>query len=152
MAIKNPIQNKKEPKDKTKKMSGGMVSNLMAALFIFLIIGALYSYVSEANKSNPEIPLSQVASDVSSGKVASIVVSGEELKVTYKAEEGKTAEVKKSKKEVGTAITETFAKYGIASSTLSAISIDVKNESGFMYWFINLSPFLLPDQKTMLGN
>ena len=121
-----------------------MTSNLLTALFIFLIIGALFSYVSEANKSNPEIPLSQVAQDVSSGKVASIVVSGEELQITYKAEEGKTAEVKKSKKEVGTAVTETFAKYGIASTTLSAVSIDIKNESGFLYWFLNLAPFLLP--------
>ena len=99
MAIKNPIQNKKEPQEKSKKMSGGMVSNLLTALFIFLIIGALYSYVSDANKSNPEIPLSQVASDVSSGKVASIIVAGEELEVTYKTETGKTAEIKKSKKE-----------------------------------------------------
>ena len=144
MAIKNPQQNKKEPSEKIKKPSGGLVSNLLTALFIFLIIGALYSYVSEVSKSNPEIALSQVASDVSAGKVASIVVSGEELEVTYKAETGKTAEVKKSKKEVGTALTETFAKYGIASTTLSSVSIDVKNESGFLYWFLNLAPFLLP--------
>ena len=144
MAIKDPQEKQKEPKVKTKRPGSGMTSNLLTALFIFLIIGALFSYVSEANKSNPEIPLSQVAQDVSSGKVASIVVSGEELQITYKAEEGKTAEVKKSKKEVGTAVTETFAKYGIASTTLSAVSIDIKNESGFLYWFLNLAPFLLP--------
>lgn len=144
MAIKNPQQNKKESKDKIKKPGSGITSNLLTALFIFLIIGALYSYVSEINKGDPEIALSQVASDVSSGKVSSIIVSGEDLKITYKAEEGKTAEVKKSKKEVGTALTETFAKYGIASTTLSSVSIDVKNESGFMYWFLNLAPFLLP--------
>ncbi len=144
MATKNPQQNKKEPTNKVNKPGSGLASNLLTALFIFLIIGALYSYVSNATKGNEEIPLSQVASDVSAGKVTSIVVSGEELILTYKAEEGKTAEVKKSKKEAGTAITETFAKYGIASTTLSAVSINVKNESGFMYWFINLAPFLLP--------
>jgi len=144
MVIKNPLKNKKEPKEKNKKPGSGLVSNLLTALFIFLVIGTLYSFVSEANKNNTEIPLSQVASDVSAGKVTSIVVLGEELKITYKAEEGKEAEVKKSKKEANTAITETFAKYGIASSTLSAVSIDVANESGFMYWFLNLAPFLLP--------
>jgi ATP-dependent metalloprotease FtsH len=144
MAIKTPQQNKKAGSDKSKKPGNGLISNLITALFIFLIIGALYSYVSDVNKNNAEIPLSQVASDVSAGKVASIVVSGEELEITYKAEQGKTAEVKKSKKEEGTAITETFAKYGIASTTLSSVSIDVKNESGFLYWFLNLAPFLLP--------
>ena len=144
MAIKTPQQNKKAGTDKNKKPGSGLISNLITALFIFLIIGALYSYVSDLKKVNAEIPLSQVASDVSAGKVTSIVISGEELEITYKAEQGKTAEVKKSKKEAGTALTETFAKYGIASTTLSSVSIDIKNESGFLYWFLNLAPFLLP--------
>ncbi len=144
MAMKNTPQNKKNPIEKSKKPGNGLLSNILTALFIFLLIGAIYSYVSDMNKNNAEIPLSQVALDVSAEKVSSIVVSGEDLEVTYKPVDNKPAEVKKSKKEVNTAITETFAKYGIASSTLAGITIDVKNESGFMYWFLNLAPFLLP--------
>lgn len=143
------FKNNKQPKDNKSKAPkkrpiNGLVTNLTTIILVFLFIGAIYSFISDANKKNPEIALSQVAQDVTAGKIASIVVSGDNLDITYKADQGKTAETKKSKKETGVALTETFAKYGIASSTLSAVSIDVKDESGFMYWFLNLAPFIFP--------
>ena len=144
MANKPPKPKKGFKFIKTPRQGGGLFQNLITIILIFLFIGALYSFVTDSNKKNPEVSISQIAQDVSSGKVSSIVVSGEELEVMYKADQGKTAEVKKAKKEVGTAITETFAKYGIASSTLASVSIEVKDESGFMYWFINLAPFIFP--------
>ena len=140
MTSKTPQpDNKKGPKP-----GKGLVSNIITILLIFLFIGALYSYISDANKSEPNIPLSQVAQDVTAGKVSGITVSGEDLEITYKADQGKTPEIKKSKKEVGTALTETLAKYGIASSTLQTVSINVKDESGFLYWFSTLAPFVFP--------
>ncbi len=143
--VNKPQQpNKKSPLSKVPKPGKGFASNLITLVLIFLFIGALYSYISESNKSNPQIPISQLAQDITNGKIASITVSGDEVQATYKAEQGKTAETKKSKKETGVAITETLAKYGIASSTLQSVSIDVKDETGFMYWFITLAPFLLP--------
>ena len=144
MTSKPQQPNKKTPMGKVPRPGNGLVTNAVTILLVFLFIGALYSYISDSNKKNPEIALSQVAQDVTAGKVSSIVVSGEDLEITYKADQGKTAETKKSKKEAGTALTETFAKYGIASSTLQSVSIDVKDESGFMYWFLNLAPFILP--------
>jgi len=127
--------NNKGKKRKESKFSG----SIAGAILIFMIITALYLMISGNTKSIPEIPISDLAKSVSFGEVKKVLVEGEELTITYKNDE-----VKKSKKEVGSALSQTLFNYGVKPEMLVSTEIEVKNESGFGYWLLNILPFLLP--------
>jgi cell division protease FtsH len=114
-------------------------SSISGAVVIFMLITALYLVVSDTSKVSPEIPISELAQSVNLGEVKRIEVSGESLTITYQDDV-----VKKSKKEAGSALSQTLFNYGVGKEALAKTEIEVKNESGFMYWLVNLLPFILP--------
>ena len=133
--------NQKEPKSKGKKSKenpkfGG---NIIGAVLIFMVITALYLMISGGSKKDVEISISDLAKSVTAGEVKSILVEGENLKITYKDDS-----VKISKKEAGSSLTQTFFNYGVKPEALIGTNIEVKSESGFFYWIVNILPFLLP--------
>ena len=133
--------NQKPTKGGKKGGNGSKLSSSIAGgLFIFMLITALYLVVSDtATKATPEIAISELAQNVTAGEVRRIEVSGEILTITYNNDE-----VKKAKKEVGSPLTQTLFNYEVDKEALAKTQIVVKNESGFMYWVLNLLPFLLP--------
>ncbi len=133
--------NQKPTKGGKKGGNGSKLSSSIAGgLFIFMLITALYLVVSDtATKATPEIAISELAQNVTAGEVRRIEVSGEILTITYNNDE-----VKKAKKEVGSPLTQTLFNYEVDKEALAKTQIVVKNESGFMYWVLNLLPFILP--------
>lgn len=133
--------NQKNLQNKGKKLKEGanFSSSVAGAILIFMIITAVYLVVSSDGKTTPEIPISDLAKSVSEGVVKKIVVEGDKLTVTYTNDEIKTA-----KKEVGSSLSQTLFNYGVNSDALAKTEIEIKNESGFMFWLINILPFLLP--------
>ncbi|MFA6524540.1 MAG: ATP-dependent zinc metalloprotease FtsH [Candidatus Paceibacterota bacterium] len=128
--------NNKGKKGKESKFSG----SIAGALLIFMLITALYLAISGNTKDIPEIPISDLAKSVSAGEVKKILVEGEGLTITYNNND----EIKKSKKEEGSALSQTLFNYGVKPEMLASTEIEVKNESGFGYWLLNILPFLLP--------
>ncbi|OIO30088.1 cell division protein FtsH [Candidatus Nomurabacteria bacterium CG_4_10_14_0_2_um_filter_30_12] len=112
---------------------------MFGAILIFMIITALYLVISGSPESTTEVFISDLAKNVTAGEVKSILVEGEKLTVTYKDNT-----VKVSKKEIESSLSQTLFNYGVKPEALSATSIEVKNESGFWYWIVNILPFLLP--------
>jgi cell division protease FtsH len=95
--------------------------------------------ISGVPKAAPEIPISDLAKSVSAGEVKKILVEGGSLTITYKDDS-----VKKAKKEIETSLSETLFNYGVKPEALANTIIEIKNESGFWYWVVNLLPFLIP--------
>lgn len=126
-----------------KKLPGNnrqFISNIASVFLIFLLIMSLYSFLADKSGQPDEIPISQVAADVSAGKVKGITVQGEVLTITYT-----DSEVEKlSKKEAESSLSDTFSKYGVPATKLAAVSIQIKDPSGFAFWFLNLAPFIIP--------
>lgn len=118
---------------------GPIVGNILSTVLIFLIILSVYSLISDYQTKVPEIAISEVAGDISAGKVSSVVVRGDDLTIVYA---DKTEKL--SKKESGVGFTETLKNYQVSSEKLSAVKIEVKNQSGLAFWFVTLAPFLLP--------
>ncbi|KKR54149.1 MAG: Lysyl-tRNA synthetase [Parcubacteria group bacterium GW2011_GWA1_40_21] len=114
--------------------------NVVSSVVIFLIIITLYSIIAENVSPSKEVPISEIASDISAGKVESISIKGDILEIKYTGSE----EIKSAKKEEGTALSETLVNYGVPSEKISAVKIEVKNPSGVGYWLLNLAPFLAP--------
>jgi len=131
----------KEPQNKGKKTppKTKFGANIAGAIFFFMLITALYLAVSGDGKVIPEVAISDLAKSVSAGEVKTILVEGDKLTVTYKSDEIKT-----TKKEIDSALSQTLFNYGVTSSALAKTEILIKDESGFMFWLANLLPFLLP--------
>jgi len=147
-------------------------ANLLTTVLVFFLLVSAYSFIVGSHTKPEEIPISQLAQDIEAGLVSKISVSGETLEITYITEdvvaeevtEGEVIEtpteeqggevvseeitteavVKKSKKEAGTALTETLVNYGVTREKLNTVSIEVKNPSGFRFWFFTLAPFMIP--------
>jgi cell division protease FtsH len=104
-----------------------------------MLITALYLVVAGDGKMVAEVAISDLAKSVQMGEVKNILVEGDKLTITYQ-----NAEVKESKKEPGSALSQTLFNYGVTKEAFGKTIIQIKNESGFMFWFINIMPFLLP--------
>jgi len=132
-------KNKEGGKGNKKNKNSNFSSSIMGAVFIFMLLTALYLVVSDNSKVTPEVPISDLAKSVIAGDVKKVVVEGEVLNITYQNDE-----VKKSKKELNSSLSETLTNYGVTPDALSRTEIEVKSESGFLYWLVNIMPFLLP--------
>jgi cell division protease FtsH len=119
--------------------NGQFWSNLITTLLIFTLLIAAYSIFIEGRSDADEIPLSLLAQEINEGEVEKVVVRGEELEVTLT--DG-TEQV--SKKESGTALTDTLANYGVEPGALARLTIDIQEPSGFRFWAVTLAPFLIP--------
>jgi cell division protease FtsH len=116
-----------------------LAGNILGAILFFMLITALYLVVSGDGKETSEIPISELAQNVAAHEVESIVVEGDKLTVTYTG-----GEVKISKKESDSSLSQTLANYGVTSAALGETKIEIKSETGFMFWLANILPFLLP--------
>ncbi|KKU81376.1 MAG: hypothetical protein UY07_C0019G0001, partial [Parcubacteria group bacterium GW2011_GWA1_47_8] len=119
---------------------GQFISNIVSVVLVFLIISTLYSTISSTDKvKTSEVPVSQIAQDISAGTVKSVSVSGDMVNVEYV-----DGTKKISKKEIEASFSETLVNYGVSAEKLAKVEISVKNESGFGYWALNLLPFIVP--------
>ncbi|MEK7459960.1 MAG: ATP-dependent zinc metalloprotease FtsH [Patescibacteria group bacterium] len=120
--------------------SGGQFfSNILTTILVLLIVATLYSMVMENKAKVEEVAISKIAQDISAGSIKSISVAGGEVSAEYT-----DGTKKKSKKEVDASLSQTLVNYGVSSENLAKVAIEVKKESGFGYWALNMLPFLLP--------
>ena len=123
-----------------KMTEGGQFwSNLITTLLIFALLIAIYTVFIEGRQDSEEVPISALAQSINERNVERVVVRGEELdiKLTDGTEQ-------KSKKEAGTALTDTLANYDVEAGALAGLTIDVQDPSGLRFWLVTLGPFLLP--------
>lgn len=134
----------KEPLNKEPKPGPGsdrsVWTQLAVAFAVFLTISLGYSLVRQYIVGETEtVAISQIAGDIAAGSIESITVSGDEVKATY-ADGTKRI----SQKETESSLTETLSKYPIPGERLAAVKITVENEGGLRFWFLTLSPILIP--------
>jgi cell division protease FtsH len=118
---------------------GKLFSNILTVVLVFLIIATIYSAVAGNGTKIEEISVSKIAQDINAGTVKSIEVSGGDITVGYNDGVTKTA-----KKEVESSLSQTLVNYGVTKETLAKVDLQVKDQGGFMYWALNILPFLAP--------
>ncbi len=104
---------------------------------LLLLVG-IYSLIQN-NKTEAKVPISEIAREVKLGNINKIEIDGSGVIATYKDSKTKT-----SKKEDGVGISETLQSYGVTPEEIAKVTIEVKSQSGFLYWIFNLSPVLFP--------
>jgi len=130
----DPRKIKKQP-----KKVPNIANQLIIAVFIFISITIIYSLVSKSPEEIKKLTISDVAQNVTDGKVEKIDVAGGEVTVYFKDKTKGTA-----KKEIESSLSETLTNYGVTKEALAGAPIEVKDQSGFGYWLLNILPFLLP--------
>ncbi|MEO8637683.1 MAG: ATP-dependent zinc metalloprotease FtsH [Candidatus Taylorbacteria bacterium] len=113
--------------------------NITTAVLVLFIIVLFSSFIGDLRNKVPTIPISELATDIGAGKIEKIIVEGDILNIVYKG-----GEKKESKKEADASLTATLSNYGTTPLALSGVQIEIKSPSGFIYWVVNLAPFLLP--------
>ncbi len=133
------------PKGKVPKMpkkddvKRDFIKNIV---LIFLFLGILvvaYPYLTSTTDKKNEVSLSELARDIKDIKITALTVEGDIVTATYSDNTEKT-----SKKEIESSLSETMANYGVTGAELSKINIEVKSDTGFLFWFANLAPIILP--------
>ncbi len=137
---RRPSSNEKQQLDPGKRLWFNM---LVALLVLFLLTGLFSLMTGQAGKPE-ERTLSEVAADIVQAKVAEIKVEGDALTVVYKPEGDAAAVERVSKKEPGTALTDSLANYGVSGEALRAVKIMTVDENGVRFWFLTLAPFIFP--------
>jgi cell division protease FtsH len=138
-----------------KKQGGNMLPkfpknsfwvNVATTVLILLLIASAYTYFATNQQTAPvAIPISQLAQDVQTGKVSQIDVDGDDLTITYLPAQAGAESVKKvSKKEPGTALTQTLSNYSVAKDALDKVTISIQRQSSWQYWLELLAPFAAP--------
>ncbi len=122
------VQMPRPPKSSKKDTS--LLSTFLWILLGFAVLVQGYQYfagTSAAKKT--EITLSQLASSTIAGEVKKIIVENNALTITRTL--GTTTVESTSKKESGSSLVETLVNYGVSSTTLSQVNIEVKEPSGW---------------------
>ncbi len=132
-------QNTEPEKGKKGGKETKFSSSITGAILIFMFITGFYILLSGNTKEVVEVPVSSLAQSVANGEVKKIVVEGEKLSITYQNDE-----VKKAKKEAGSALSQTLFNYGVKPEALAKTEIVVKDEGGFVFFLVNILPFALP--------
>jgi cell division protease FtsH len=99
--------------------------------------GALILGIFPVDNQEQEVPISDIARDISAGKVESITVRDSELEVTYS--DGQTAAARKAP---GTDIAETLLGLGVSPLAMEAVDIQVEPPSPWGEWLAILGSFL----------
>lgn len=115
------------------------LNNVFGTILIFVALILLYTYMVVGGTTPATISISELATDIGSGKVSTVSVSGDDLTITYA---DKT--LKNSKKEVQSSLSDTLSNLGVSKDALGKVKIVNKEDSGFVYWLGVILPFLFP--------
>jgi len=121
------------------KKTPNLVNQIIIAIFIFISITIVYSLLVKTPEDIKTLTISDVAKGVTDGVIQKIEVSGSDVNVNFKDEtKGK------AKKEIESSLSETLFNYGVTPKELAGTPIEIKDQTGFGYWLLNILPFLLP--------
>ncbi len=129
----------KKTENQKKPSRFGLVNSIALAILVLFIITNTFAYIAEQGGKSTSIAISELVKDINASKVSEITVRGDDVIALYTDKTTKTA-----KKETDSAVTETFARYGITAEKLNALKIDIEGPGGFAYWIIQLAPFIVP--------
>jgi len=112
--------------------------NIFWAIATLLLVAFIFSAFNAEQKQPQVLSINQVVSKIDSGDITKIIISGNDLAITFKDNTQATA-----KKETETGLLETLKNYGINQDALQKVSVQVQDQSGWMFWLGLFGPTIL---------
>ncbi len=116
-----------------------LFKNLLIAFLAFLTIAGLFALLNGTQEKAEEVSLNQLVNQINQEEVAKIIIKGDKLEIELK--DGTQEEATKEREA---SLTESLKNYNVDSEKLKAINLEVKSDSGFVFWVGTILPFLLP--------
>ncbi len=115
-----------------------LTKNIIWAVVTLIVLSLIFSFFLSPGTQPTTISLNTLAQKVNAGQVKEIIVNGDQLNITYT--DGTMAQ---SQKEDELGITQTLVNYGVTTSSLQAVELEIQNQSGFDFWAGIILPPLL---------
>jgi cell division protease FtsH len=116
-----------------------LMKNIGLVVFLFLMLSGIMILYSSPEKRSADVSLSELVTQINAGEIKEIVVTGNALEIVKQ-----DGSKEKASKESESSFTETLANYQIDKDKFKAVSVTVKEDTGFGYWMLTLLPFILP--------
>ncbi len=116
-----------------------LLKNLLIAFLVFLTIAGFFALLNNQNQDIRQISLNQLANEINNERVSQITVQGEKLSI-----ELKDGTKQKATKEIEASLTESLKNFEVEANKLKQVNLEIKGESGGMFFVKNILPFLLP--------
>ena len=104
-----------------------------------MTIALLGSLFSDSLQEKKKVTLSELVQKINSDEVSKIVVRENNLEVTLNDKS-----ILLSRKESESGLSETLKNYSVDTEKLKKVSIEIQEQSGFLFWIGAVLPFLLP--------
>lgn len=117
----------------------GMFKNFLIFIFVFLVIAVVFSGFNANFSKVEKVGIGTVVQQIKDGNVKSIEVEGNTLLVTLKDDTQQSAQ-----KESAESLSTLLKNYEVPAETTQGISIEVKEQSGMMFFLGTILPFVLP--------
>lgn len=128
-----------EKKPQSQEPKRTFLNNIIGGILIFVAIVALYTYTAGTPVEIQKITITELATDITAGKVASIEVAEDTVNAEYV-----DASKKETKKEAQSSLTETLNNLGVPAEKIAAVKISNTEDKGAGYWVANILPFAFP--------
>ncbi len=116
-----------------------LFKNILIAFLVFLTIAGFFALLNNQEQEAEQINLNQLAAEINQGKVEKISVQGEKLTIQLK--DGAKQE---ATKETESSLTESLKNFDVNTEQLKQVNLEIKGESGGVFFLRNILPFLLP--------
>ncbi len=116
-----------------------LYKNIFWATLTLAIVAITFSLLFDTTKAPMQLSINELVTKINSGDVTAIVVQGNKLSIDLK--NGDKA-ITKKESEIG--LTQTLSNFGVNTKALTAVKLEVKDESGIQFWMSILIPTLLP--------
>jgi cell division protease FtsH len=124
-------------------VGSGLFRNGLVYLLIIVAIAALIFSVFSGPQQTSDIDITQVASDIKSGKVKMITVQGDNLTIEYN---DPSLALRTSRKEPDVTIFESFESLGVTPADLKTVAIEIKSPGAWGGWanlLVTIVPLIL---------
>ena len=115
-----------------------LFKNLAIFFLVFLLIAGVFSIFGATSKTKT-VGLDALISQINNSQVKTIVITGDKLDISLADGSQETV-----KKEANDSFPSLIKDFSVAPEKIAAISITVKDPSGWDYILVNILPFLLP--------
>ncbi len=116
-----------------------ILKNIFLFLLVFVVVSALFASFGQGTERAKPVGSDVFVQHVESGKVKRVEVRGDRLLVSL--EDGNMETVTK---EPGVSVIEDLKNRGVSAEKLRSLPLEVKRESGFVFFVSAFLPFLLP--------
>ncbi len=114
--------------------------NFVIFVLIFFFITLIFSYfITPTEKKNTTITINEIAKKIQNEEINKIEIEGQNIKVYLK-----NNEIKTTKKEPETSLSETLKNFGVESEKLQKVELVIKEENSAKYWLSIIIPSILP--------